>query len=290
MACEALAPAKINLTLSVIGQRDDGYHELDSLMVPLDFGDTIAVAAAPELTVTRAGPTAADLPPLQQDLVWRAAVRLATYLSERGRRPAGAQIAVYKRIPAAAGLGGGSADAAMTLKLLNALWGEPLATAELSALAAELGSDVPFFLAGGPARVTGRGEVVEPLAGLPPFWTVLVTPSVPKVTGAVYARLHRHTPWPQPDVGAALAAWQAGDWQALAAVAGNSLAAPMVADHPELVVLQQRLQQAGAVLALMSGAGPTVFGLVPDEQAARAVAARMAERYEVVHVARALTG
>src|SRR5690606_28660019 len=113
---------------------------------------------------------------------------------------------------AAAGLGGGSADAAVTLQLLNALWGKPLTATELSALAAELGSDVPFFLAGGPARVTGRGEVVTPLAGLPPFWAVLVTPPVPKVTGEVYARLHRHRPWPQPDVDAALAAWRAGDW------------------------------------------------------------------------------
>lgn len=286
MQLRAVAPAKINLTLSVLGQRPDGFHDLDSLFVPLDFGDDITVAAAPALTVDRSGPAAAGLPAVPDDLVWRAANALARYAVGP---PPGAAISVFKRIPTAAGLGGGSADAAVTLRLLSRLWGLPVSDEQLTALAADLGSDVPFFLTGGPARVTGRGEIVTPLPPLPPFWVVFVTLPIPKQTGSVYRRLHQHQPWPRPDVDAALHAWAQADWTALAAVVGNSLAKPMLADYPELARLQQDVVKAGALLALMSGAGPTVFGIAPNEADAHAVAARLREQYATVYVARAVT-
>lgn len=286
MQLEALAPAKINVTLSVLGQRDDGFHDIDSLVVPLGFGDVVTVEPDPALTVTRSGPTAAGLPDIERDLVWRAATKLAKQASGRAL---GAHIVLHKQIPTAAGLGGGSADAAITLQLLNQLWDLQLSAARLSHLAAELGSDVPFFLTGGPARMQGRGEIVTPLVDLPSFSVVLVTPPVSKDTGAVYRRLHHYQPWPRPDVDAALTAWREADWEQLAAVIGNSLAAPMLADHPELAELQARIVQAGAIGALMSGAGPTVFGIAPDEEAAHAIAQRLQPDYPAVRVARAVT-
>lgn len=270
----------------MLGQRPDGFHDIDSLFVPLAFGDDITVTPAPALELLRSGPAAAGLPGVTADLVWQAAAALARHAPGE---PPGARITVYKRIPTAAGLGGGSADAAVTLLLLRRLWQLPVSDAELARIAAGLGSDVPFFLAGGPARVTGRGEVVEPLGPLPPFWVVLVTPPVPKETGAVYRRLHRHRPWPRPDVDRALRAWERADWPALAAAAGNSLSAPMLTDYPQLARLQAEMIQGGATVSLMSGAGPTVFGLVPDRPAAVRLGQHLQPHYPHVQLARAVT-
>jgi 4-diphosphocytidyl-2-C-methyl-D-erythritol kinase len=187
------APAKLNLTLAVVGRRDDGYHALHSIMVPLSLGDALTVSAAPAgATRDSLRVTGLDLPSAPDNLVLRAiiAARAAVAPTWRGAPafppPLAARLA--KRIPVAAGLGGGSSDAAAAIAAALATWAATLSPDETAGLAASLGSDVPFFLAGGVALVTGRGEFVEPLpdiVGEPPA-VLLVTPRLPLSTAVVF--------------------------------------------------------------------------------------------------------
>jgi 4-diphosphocytidyl-2-C-methyl-D-erythritol kinase len=154
------APAKVNWTLEVLGKRPDGYHEVRSVMQTIDLCDTITLERADGISLTLAGDAAALAAlPVEDNLAFRAAVRLR----DRAGGAPGARITIEKRIPASAGLGGGSSDAAATLRGLRALWRLDIAEGELATIAAGLGSDVPFFLRGGTAIASGRGEVVEPL-------------------------------------------------------------------------------------------------------------------------------
>ncbi len=167
MALELLAPAKLNLTLEVLGRRDDGYHEIASIMQTIDLADRVRVEAAPGLELTLTGPRQLGVPVEgPRNLAYRAAQAL---LAETGRSELGARIELEKRIPAGMGLGGGSTDAAAVLRGLNRLWGLDLGDAALGRVAASVGSDVAFFLHGGTALVTGRGETVEPLRDIEPM-------------------------------------------------------------------------------------------------------------------------
>src|ERR1035437_5607049 len=187
------APAKLNLTLAVVGRRDDGYHALHSIMVPLSLGDALTVSAAPAgATRDSLRVTGLDLPSAPDNLVLRAiiAARAAVAPTWRGAPafppPLAARLA--KRIPVAAGLGGGSSDAAAAIRAALAAWTASLQPSETMALASSLGSDVPFFLVNSTALVTGRGEFVEPLPdirGEPPA-VLLVTPGLPLATQAVF--------------------------------------------------------------------------------------------------------
>jgi 4-diphosphocytidyl-2-C-methyl-D-erythritol kinase len=175
--------AKINLTLEIVGKRPDGLHELASLVHTVSLADELHIAPADELRTRVEG---LDLDP-SSNLVWRAAQLLATRKSTR----CGAQLSLVKRIPAAAGLGGGSSDAAATLVGLNALWRAHLTTAALEDLAAELGSDVPFFVRGGAALMRGRGDLLEVLPPLIGQWLVLLVPhhTIADKTRRLYAAL-----------------------------------------------------------------------------------------------------
>lgn len=166
MALELLAPAKINLTIEVLGRRPDGYHEILSVMQTVDFCDRLRLEPAPALEIEVSGPEAVTVPKEPRlNLAYQAAEAL---LQECGRAGRGARITVEKTIPAGMGLGGGSSDAAAVLRGLNVLWGLDLSTAALANIAARLGSDVAFFLYGGAALAGGRGEVVEPLPDAAP--------------------------------------------------------------------------------------------------------------------------
>ena len=179
------AYAKINLTLEVLGRREDGYHDIASIMQAVDLYDTLSFEPADELTLV------CDVPELAADdnLVLRA----ARLLREEAGHESGAKIKLEKRIPLASGLGGGSSDAAATLVGLNDLWELGLTIEELSPLAARVGSDVPFFLHGGTAMVLGRGERIRPLPPIDLQWLVLIAPSihVPNKTASMYGQLTR---------------------------------------------------------------------------------------------------
>ena len=259
------APAKINLALHVTGRRADGYHRLDSLVVFADAGDWIDIAPAPMLSLRVVGPRAAGVPADARNLIWRA----ATALDPSG----GAAITLEKHLPAAGGIGGGSADAAAALRGLSQAWGAALPNPD-AVLA--LGADVPVCLFGRPARMSGIGEAIEPLPPLPALWVVLVNSGVAVPTGPVFAALARAENPALPGIPAQ--GWP--DARAMATWLGqtrNDLEPPargLVADiDPVLTAIGV---QDGCLLARMSGSGGTCFGLFASAQAARAAAAVLA--------------
>jgi 4-diphosphocytidyl-2-C-methyl-D-erythritol kinase len=263
--------AKINLTLHVTGRRDDGYHELDSLIVFAGLGDGLEIAPGPQISLDIAGPFAPDLRAAEsENLVVAAARALAT----RYDIEAGAQIRLDKQLPVAAGLGGGSADAAAALHGLVDLWGLDAPAAELYALAASLGADVPVCLVGRPSFVAGIGERIAPVLAQPVAWFVLANPGVPLSTAAVFAArqggFSAPARWHEP-----ISELRA--WVARLAACRNDLEAPALGLVPEIrEVLATLRDTAGCMLARMSGSGATCYGLYALEAAANAAARRIA--------------
>lgn len=255
------APAKINLDLCVVGRRGDGYHELDSLVVFADLADRLTFQDDERLDLDFAGPFADALADPAENLVLRAARLLAEHVD---RKPA-ARIALEKRIPVAAGLGGGSADAAAALRGLNRLWRLRLTPADLQQLALRLGADVPVCLASRPARMRGIGERLEPIDGLPELPLLLVNPGLSVPTREVFAALGDLIPT------AAEASLQVFDRTRLLAwlrARENHLEAPARRLAPVIgEVLTALAEQPGCTLARMSGSGATCFGLFEDRRA-----------------------
>lgn len=264
---EALAPAKLNLFLEILGKRPDGYHEVETLMVAVDLHDTLNFVDDPSgrITLRCDDPT---LPTGRKNLVVRAAERLR----DEAARPLGAAIDLRKAIPAQAGLAGGSSDAAATLVALDRLWGLGLPPDRLDALAGEVGSDVAFFRQAPAAIARGRGEQVRavPLPGALHF--VLICPPVGVSTAEVYRRL---VPPERPrPIGPVLAALAAGDTGALGRELYNRLQPVAEEMEPALVRFREALEGLGPSLDghLMSGSGSAYFGLGRDLDAARAAA------------------
>lgn len=257
---ERSAPAKINLTLHVTGQRADGYHELDSLVVFADIGDRILARPADRLSLAVTGPEAAGLPAGEDNLVLRAARLMAGTLPADRATP-GARLTLEKHLPTAAGIGGGSADAAATLRALAALWDRPLPDAR-AVLA--LGADLPVCLAGRPCRMTGIGETLAPLPPLPALDILLVNPRRPVSTPTVFRALARKS---NPAMPATLPRWRdAADFAAWLAGQRNDLAAPAAALLPDIADMLQALRDCGCWHASMSGSGATCYGLCPPGQ------------------------
>lgn len=257
----ALARAKINLCLHVTGQRADGYHLLDSLVVFADLGDVITCAPSDSLTLTLRGPEAAGLAAEGDNLVLRAARTFGTLQ--------GAAITLDKRLPVASGIGGGSADAAATLVALSRLWrrGLPDAGSVLG-----LGADVPVCLAGHPARMRGVGEVISPLPhALPAAHLVLVNPRVQISTQVVFRGLARKDNAPMPAELPRLKT--VADLAAFLMMQRNDLEAPALAAEPMIGAVKSALgAQPGCQIARMSGSGATCFGLFADPLTAAAAA------------------
>lgn len=258
-AITEFAPAKLNLCLHVTGRRPDGYHLLDSLVVFASVGDRVTVAPADALSLSVEGPEAAGLQAEADNLVLRAA---------RATGVAGADLLLHKALPVASGIGGGSADAAATLRALARLSGRTPAAAELTAL----GADVPVCLSGRPVRMQGIGEVLTPLPKLPPLSCVLVNPRVALATPRVFATLERRENAPLPtlpvgwDDAGALCHW-------LASATRNDLAPPARALAPVIAEVEAALAALpGCLLARMSGSGATCFGLFARPDAAQAAA------------------
>jgi len=267
------APAKVNLYLHVTGRRPDGYHELCSLFIFAGYGDEVTIAPADRLTLAVSGRFAAALAGKEDNLVLRAARALR---ETAGRPTLGARLTLTKKLPVAAGLGGGSADAAATLGALNHLWGLGLDDHALADLALDLGADVPACLAGRPVQVAGIGEQVRDAPTLPGFWLVLANPGAPASTGAVFARFGqegRAFSSPAPLAG------PVKNFDALVAalaVRANDLEAAACHVAPLTGEVLVALRAApGCRLARMSGSGASCFGLFATRAAARAVAARL---------------
>lgn len=254
------APAKINLSLDVLGKRDDGYHELEMVMAMVDLSDRIEMEELSRDTVILTS-QAGFLPLDEKNLAFQA----ARLVKERCGVDKGVYIHLDKRIPVSAGLAGGSSDAAATLRGLNRLWGLGLTVDELCKLGAELGSDVPYCIAGGAALARGRGEILTPLGTPPPCWVVLVKPPFSVSTADVFGKLRLEQIRSRPRTEALLAAIAAGDFRGMCASLGNVLEEVTIPMHPSVGQIKEMMLRLGADGALMSGSGPTVFGLVDRE-------------------------
>jgi len=270
-------PAKVNLYLRVVGRRPDGYHELVTVMQPLSLADILSVTLAGEGVSLRCD--GADLPQGEENLVWRA----ARQFQEETGLARGVRLHLSKRIPVAAGLGGGSSDAAATLLALNALAGKPLLPGDLHRLASRLGADVPFFLAREPAVGRGTGIKLSPVT-LRPYWYLLVNPGVPLSTRWVYENLDLGS-LPGPP------ATEAWDPEHPETWVRNDLGTVARKRFPELDELLAGLSQAGACCQGISGSGPTLFGLFPAREAAQQAGLSLRRTFRGwLAVARGLTG
>jgi 4-diphosphocytidyl-2-C-methyl-D-erythritol kinase len=270
---------KVNLLLNILGKRPDGFHELETLFHPVALEDELRFErTAHGLALTCSDPT---LPTDGKNLVHRA----ATLFFDAAQQAPSVGIHLEKHIPHAAGLGGGSGNAATALLGLNELFGHPLNTAQLNQIAAGLGSDVPFFLQKKPALGVGRGEQVEslePFACLAPAWIVLVRPPFGISTPWAYGELGRFPEQRngQPGRAAALAtALRRGDLTALSTGLYNSLEAPALEKYPLLALFQDFFRSVDCLGTLMSGSGSTTFALFPDETSARNALERFGDKF-----------
>ncbi len=275
------SPCKFNLFLDVIGRRPDGYHEVVTVIEPLDLSDTLHLEeTAGKIEVVCDHP---GVPGGEENVVYQAvrAIREAAGIDK------GAAIRIEKRVPVAAGLGGGSANAAATLWALNDLWDLRLPGEEMTRLAAGLGSDVPFFLDPRTSLCRGRGEKIEPLPPAPPFWAVLVNPAFPLSTRAAYEALAvTDSPRPpHPKLEEMIAALGRSDLAALGNALYNLFQEVLEPRLPQLHEILDFFRRGRALGTVLSGSGPTVVGLLETEEEGRelAAAARAAfpEKYPV---------
>lgn len=277
MQLEIRVPAKINLWLEILGKRSDGYHDLSSLMLPIGVYDRMELTRLDE-EVIRLDCTDPQVPSDAGNLVWKAAKRFMEAAGFGG----GVQIHLEKHIPSGAGLGGGSSDAAGTLLALNRLFDAPLSPGRLHDVASLLGADVPFFLYCSPAVATGIGEILEPVEGVPDYPLVLVKPPLSVSTGWVY----RSLTLTRGESRIKLRSFQANPWR-LGEFLQNDLETVTLEAYPLLKQIKRWLMDQGALGALMSGSGPTVFGVFPDGERAARVAAFARDAWKECWVAAA---
>ncbi len=273
-----LSFAKVNLRLEVLRRRADGFHELRTIFQTIDLADEIDMVPG-DAGVALEVADAAGLPADQSNLAWRAA---AGFLARWGRAGEGVRIRLRKRIPIGGGLGGGSSNAATVLAAMTVVLGRSPGRTHLESLAAELGSDVPFFLHGGTALGTGRGEIIEPLPEpvAPALELWLAVPAVAVATAAVFAA-HR-IPAPPAAAGSRVSAGRGSRaevaglpaaWQAL--VGGNDLEPTCLALYPRVRDVYNRLSESGALAVRLSGSGSTIFALFADRAAGREAGDRL---------------
>ncbi len=268
------AYAKINLALNVVGRRTDGYHLVDMIMQQISLGDVVTARRRPVGGIS----LSCDMPGVptdQTNLAWKAAALLQAHFGIKD----GIEIRLEKSIPMAAGLAGGSANAAAALLAVGDLFELELPREVLAGWALQLGADVPYCLLGGTARARGIGEELEALAPAPVNALVLAKPAVSVSTPRVYRAYDMLNPPPKgPDVEACTRAIQQGSLEALLAHMGNALEPVTASWHPQIASLEEALMEQGALAAQMSGSGPTVFGIFALEDQAGEAAGILRER------------
>ena len=253
------APAKINLTLDVLHKRPDGFHEVEMIMTTVDLADQVWLNSRDDgrIIIKSSEPY---VPDDRRNLAYQAADLLKRIYSVKE----GVEITLEKRIPVAAGLAGGSSDAAATLRGLNRLWKLGLSADKLAELGAQIGSDVSFCVYGGTALATGRGEVIKKLTPPPNCWVILAKPSISVSTADIYGNLAVDS-LHHPNTTGMIGALETANYESLCENLGNVLEPVTMALYPEVVVLKEQMKKFGADAVLMSGSGPTVYGLVKQE-------------------------
>lgn len=273
--------AKINLTLDVLGKREDGYHDLKSVMQTISIRDDVEV----DIGTGKPWTLKCDAPGIPQDernLAWKAA---KTYLDALGKEPDGLEIRITKRIPSQAGLGGGSADAAAVLRALNRHYGDPLSILALAELGAAVGSDVPFCVLGGTAMAEGRGERIRKLPDLPECCFVVCKPDFSASTPELYRKLDETAIAHHPDNLAMESALLAGDLQKIAENVYNVFDPVVTAEHLELNYIKSVCNSYGSMAQQMTGSGSAVFAMMPNFEYAAVVCNMLKENYPNVYIA-----
>ncbi len=259
------AYAKINLGLNVLGKRCDGYHDVDMIMQSISLADELELTEAESFLLTTDD---AELACDESNLAWKAATLMGKLV---GRKP-NVHIHIKKQIYVAAGLAGGSSDGAAVLSGLNKLWKIGFSKRKLEAIAAQLGSDVPFCISGGTTRATGRGEILKALPDMPIMWLVLAKPKNMAVSTAwVYKNLGEKVEQ-MPLIDNLEKAIKSQDGNSILKNIGNVLESVTIPAYPLIGEIKATMLKAGALAALMSGSGPTVFGVAADKNTAKKIA------------------
>ncbi len=253
------APAKINLSLDVLHKRDDGFHEVEMIMTTVDLADRIELTLLEEDKIT-IDVSEGFVPSDNRNLAYQA----AQLLKDKFKVSKGVKIAIQKNIPVSAGLAGGSSDAAATLRGLNQLWSLGLSLDELAELGAKIGSDVSFCVYGGTALATGRGEKIKHISAPPACWVILAKPPIGVSTAEVYRNLNTAA-LTHPDINKMITAIEGRDYEGICQELGNVLETVTFKLYPEVQRIKDQMIRFGADGVLMSGSGPTVFGLVKHE-------------------------
>jgi 4-diphosphocytidyl-2-C-methyl-D-erythritol kinase len=253
------APAKINLSLDVLHKRPDGYHEVEMIMTTIDLADRIELTLLNEDRIKIVSHNR-FVPDDQRNLAYQAAL----LLKERFHIKQGVIIAIDKTIPVAAGLAGGSSDAAATLRGLNKLWSLGLTLDELAEIGSEIGSDVSFCVYGGTALAKGRGEIITELPSPPTCWVILAKPFIGVSTAEVYRRLDLKNV-NHPNIYEMIKGIKEDDYEKVCHNVGNVLEEVTLPLHPEVAQIKEQMKRFGADAVLMSGSGPTVFGIVQHD-------------------------
>ncbi len=278
----AKAYAKLNLTLDVIGLRDDGYHDLESIMQSISLCDTVAVRIGCGGDISTIS-NVRYIPNDERNIVVKVS---RAFLSATGINPGGIHIAVEKRVPSSAGMAGGSADGAAVLRLLNELTGARVSDAELCEIGVSVGADIPFCLMGGTSLAHARGEVLTPITSLADCNFVIAKPKRGVSTKAVFEKIDS-CPIPRhPDTSQMLEAIRNGDVRGVSQNLYNVFE-PVVADEVgEIFEIKKSLMDNGALAAMMTGSGSAVFGIFEDKNLAREAKGKLALRFDEVFVAR----
>lgn len=268
--------AKINWSLDITGQREDGYHLMDMLMQPVSLADEIILETAASMGITTGGwpRSRAD----ESNLAYRAAMAL----KDAAGCSACAQIHVDKKIPVGAGMGGGSADAAAVLIGLNRLWNTGLSPDDLEKIGLTVGADVPFLVRGGLTRTRGIGEILEDHQCLYSYWLVVIQPCPGLSTAQVFSLWHQSVPSDCPDTESALIALENGDLSLLCRSIGNVLQSVSESMRPEIRLACTDLLSEGAQAAKMTGSGSAVFGVFRSPAAAEKAYRKLSCRYKTV--------
>lgn len=274
--------AKLNLTLDVLGKREDGYHDLKSVMQTVSVRDDVEIdVGTGKPWVLHCG--ADGIPEDETNLAWKAA---KVYLDAIGKDPGGLEIRITKRIPSQAGMGGGSADAAAVLRALNRHYGEPLSILALAELGAQVGSDVPFCTVCGTAMVEGRGERLRKLPDMPDCFFVICKPDFSISTPELYRRLDEQIIHKHPDNQAMESALISGDLGKVCENIYNVFDPVVTREHLELNYIKSILNSYGSVAQQMTGSGSAVFGIVENFEYAAVICNMLKENYPQVYIAK----
>lgn len=272
--------AKLNLTLDVLGKREDGFHDLKSVMQTVSLHDPVELEIGTgepwSMTCSRE-----EIPCDSRNLAWKAA---AAYCSAVGREPDGITIRIEKNIPSGAGMGGGSADAAAVLRALNRHYGHPLTLEELAALGGTIGSDVPFCVMGGTVMCEGRGEIMRRLPDMPECTILGCKPEFSVSTPVLFKKIDSVDIYAHPDNDGMEAALHSGDITAIAGKVYNVFDPVVSADHPEIGHIRDVCDSCGALVSQMTGSGSVVFAIMPDMASAEKAMKLLKQTYSQVFI------